>query len=95
MRQSSVRRVHVFYRGHVQGVGFRYTTRETAFALGLNCWVRNLPDGSVEVVCEGNEKELKDFLETMDNGFLSRYINDKEITWESTGQRLNGFEIKF
>ena len=50
---SEVTRVHVFVSGSVQGVFFRYETRERARSRGLAGWVRNLPDGRVEAVFEG------------------------------------------
>lgn len=61
-------RVHVIVRGVVQGVGFRYTTRERAHALGLNGWVRNRPDGSVEAEIEGNAASVDAMVEWMRQG---------------------------
>ena len=48
-------------RGHVQGVGFRYTTRQEAQRLGLSGWVRNCPDGTVEARATGTNDSLDDF----------------------------------
>lgn len=50
--------LHVRVTGIVQGVGFRWFVRERARRLGLDGWVRNLPDGSVEVVAAGPDAEL-------------------------------------
>ena len=55
-------RLHVRVTGVVQGVGFRWFVRERARRLGLAGWVRNLPDGSVEVLAEGDQGQL-DLLE--------------------------------
>lgn len=59
--QSQLIRAHVFVTGRVQGVGFRYSTVDTASQLGLTGWVRNLPDGRVEAVFEG----VRDIVEDM------------------------------
>ena len=51
-------RAHWIVRGHVQGVGFRYLTRERAAALGLGCKIWNRDDGAVECVAEGSAEAL-------------------------------------
>lgn len=58
-----MKRVHVHYSGRVQGVGFRYTAREVAQECRVVGWVRNLPDGRVELVAEGSEEALTRFLD--------------------------------
>ena len=59
------KRAHVFYSGRVQGVGFRYSAREVACGFEVTGFVRNLPDGRVELVAEGEEEEVKAFLEAI------------------------------
>ncbi len=91
----SFKRIHVIYSGKVQGVGFRYTARSIASQLGLNGWARNLRDKGVEVVCEGEEKKLKAFLDSIIEEFPKRYISNAEVNWEKPTNELNGFEIRF
>ena len=57
------RRIHVYYNGRVQGVGFRFTAERLAVDLGLTGWVKNMPDGRVELVCEGQEQKLHTILD--------------------------------
>ena len=91
----SHKRMHVFYSGHVQGVGFRFTARNVASRMGLTGWVRNLRDSKVELVCEGEEKDLKDFLNAVNNEFAGHYIVDTDITWEKSTQEFANFDIRF
>ena len=86
--------VRVYYSGKVQGVGFRYAAEEIARDLGLNGWVKNLPDGRVEVVAEADEEVLKDFLATI-NGRFSSFIRDADINWEAASGKFKEFGIKF
>ena len=89
------RRIHIFYSGRVQGVGFRYTAHSTASGLGLAGWAKNLKDGRVEVVCEGEEKKLKVFIDNMAKEFPSYYITDADIAWEEPTREFKGFDIRF
>ncbi|MCX5686720.1 MAG: acylphosphatase [Candidatus Omnitrophica bacterium] len=89
-----VRRLHAYYDGSVQGVGFRYTVQRSAEALGLAGWARNLPDGRVEVILEGTKADIKKFLQKIESVF-SQYIRDADVEWgEATGE-FNGFDIRF
>jgi acylphosphatase len=74
-----VKRVHIIYSGRVQGVGFRFTFREIALRLGVKGYVRNLPDGTVEAVCESS-KDVLDLLVKNVSCAMSYYITSANIT---------------
>ncbi len=59
---------HAFIGGEVQGVGFRYSAAREARRLGLTGWVRNLPDGEVEVWAQGDSTALDEFLDWLREG---------------------------
>jgi acylphosphatase len=86
------RQVHVFYSGSVQGVGFRYTAVDRAQDLGVGGWVKNLPDGRVEVVAQADEQVLQAFLERIKKDF-SRVIRDERVSWESALDTYKDFSI--
>ncbi|HDL09635.1 MAG TPA: acylphosphatase [Candidatus Omnitrophica bacterium] len=91
-----LKRVHVFYSGRVQGVGFRFTTERIALEMGdVYGWVRNLPDGRVEVVAEGEEERLNEFLRRIREGLLKRYIKREDVIWENYKGEFDDFEIRF
>jgi len=89
------KRAHVFYSGHVQGIGFRYTAQDIAEGLGLKGWVKNLSDGRVEIVADGDEEDLKDFLDKISKGQLGRYIKNADVSWEKPAKEFDSFEIAF
>jgi acylphosphatase len=65
---------HYLVRGLVQGVGFRYFALRQAQALGLRGWVRNLPDGAVEVVAEGADADLTELEARLREGPLASHV---------------------
>lgn len=88
------KRVHIFYSGRVQGIGFRFTTESFALDLGIVGWVKNLSDGRVELEAEGEVEKLKKFLEKVKD-YFNHYIKNIEIEWlEPTGE-YKDFEIRF
>jgi acylphosphatase len=87
-------RIHVYYNGRVQGVGFRYTALDIARRSGVSGWVKNLADGRVEILAEAEEAVLKSFLSTINEHF-SRYIQDADIAWEPAAGEFKDFNIKF
>ncbi len=64
----------IFYEGPVQGVGFRYTVKQIAKGYDVVGWVRNLPDGRVELQCSGEEEEVEAFLEAVVESQLKSHI---------------------
>lgn len=89
------KRLSVFWLGRVQGVGFRYTAESVALELGINGWVRNLPDGRVEALLEGPEKALKTLLDRIASGPMKSYIRGVEVHWEQPTGEFNDFQIRF
>ena len=89
------KRVHVYYSGMVQGVGFRFTAERIAGSLGLCGWVKNLFDGRVEVIAEGEEAELIDFLNKMKNGPMKHYITGADIAWQEATEEFTDFSVRF
>lgn len=89
------KRAHVFYSGRVQGVGFRYGVREVACGYEVTGFVRNLPDGRVELVVEGDEGETQAFLAAIRQSHLGGYIRGEDVSWSAATGEFNRFEIRF
>ena len=88
-------RVHVFYSGRVQGVGFRMTEEETARSFEVVGWVKNLRDGRVEVVAEAEEPALKRFLQALQDGPMKNFIQRTEIAWGVATEAFDEFETRY
>ena len=76
-----MKRMNAIVRGRVQGVGFRDATASTARALGLRGWVRNRPDGSVEVLAEGEGEALERLQAFLRTGPRFAEVTDLELSW--------------
>ena len=86
-------RLRVYYSGHVQGVGFRYSVKQLSLEFDVTGWVKNLPDGRVEMVVEGERDELETFQAAIPDAGLRRFIRETQSRWsEGTGE-FRGFEI--
>ncbi len=81
--------------GIVQGVGFRYFTRNEARSLGLGGWVCNRPDGSVEVQVEGEKNVLSRFESQLKQGPPSGEVNQVSRIDVDGDERFGEFEIRF
>ena len=88
-------RAHVFIEGLVQGVFFRANTRREALLLGLRGWVRNLPDGRVEAIFEGDEKDVERLIRWCRRGPTLAKVSDASVQWEEPENSFSDFRIKY
>ena len=86
-------RLHAIVHGDVQGVGFRYFVQRKAQQLGLSGWVRNNDDGSVELVAEGNRRELEDLKRVVEEGPRLARVDRVETRWSEATGNLGRFEL--
>ena len=89
-----MRRVHVVISGRVQGVGFRYHTRQTGERLALTGWVRNCPDGTVEVEAEGPGDSVEDLLAWLRTGPAGAHVEAARTT-DREAQGGAGFVVRY
>ncbi len=89
----SQKRVHLVVRGRVTGVYFRASAQREARQLGLTGWVKNRPDGSVELVAEGEEDQVKDFLAWSQTGPTTARVDRVETRWQSYTGEFSDFRI--
>jgi len=87
------KRMQVFYSGHVQGVGFRYTVKTVAWGFEVTGTVRNLQDGRVELVAEGSKDELEAFRQAVRKSGLENLIQHEAVGWDEARNDFRGFEI--
>jgi len=78
--------IEVSVSGKVQGVNYRTFVKETAGELGIRGYVRNVSDGSVEVVAQGEESELQSLIEQLWKGPFFASVDDVDATWHDTPQ---------
>jgi acylphosphatase len=86
-------RAHVFVSGTVQGVFYRANTRDTARDRGVDGWVKNLDDGRVEAVFEGNEADVEAMVEWCHEGSPAASVESVDVEYEAPAD-LDGFEIR-
>lgn len=88
-----VRRVHLRISGYVQGVSFRYYARQRAQSLGLSGWVRNCPDGAVEVVVQGNDDAVQQFVAWAHTGPAMARVENVSMDLEEPDESAHSFQI--
>jgi acylphosphatase len=87
--------LQVFYEGNVQGVGFRWSVRHAAMGFDVTGWVRNLPDGCVELQVSGEEDEVRAFLDRIAQGELHSLIHKQTESKLDKPVTARGFEIRY
>jgi len=88
-----LKQVSLVVRGRVQGVFFRASTQREARRLGLTGWVRNRNDGSVEVLAEGEEDELKELIGWANKGPTASRVERVDVRWRSFVGDFSDFRI--
>lgn len=88
-------RAHLLIDGRVQGVFYRAFARDTATRYGLSGWVKNLYDGRVEAVLEGNKEQIEKAVREYRKGPPGAAVSHIELTWEESKSLARGFEIKY
>lgn len=86
--------LQVFYEGNVQGVGFRWTVRHAATGFDVTGWIRNLADGRVELQVNGEENEVRAFLDRIAQGELHSLIHKQTENKLEKPVTARGFEIR-
>lgn len=88
------RRLHLFLSGRVQGVLFRQSAKEYADERGIRGWIRNAPDGSVEIIVEGQAETLERFLVWAKEGPEFAEVTRVRSEWSEPTGEFDGFEVR-
>jgi acylphosphatase len=94
MAEQEQARLHAIVEGRVQGVGFRVFVQEKAYDLGVNGWVRNRWNGSVEVLAEGERQKLEKLLRALQRGPAASSVYSVHTEWENASGEFNRFSIR-
>ncbi|MGD1858568.1 MAG: acylphosphatase [Leptolyngbyaceae cyanobacterium] len=89
-----MQRISIHVMGRVQGVGFRYHTQLEASRLGLTGYVRNLPNGSVEIIAEGTRQSLDQLTDWANHGPATAAVTQVEVSYAEANGEFSRFEIK-
>ena len=89
-----LKRLTAHFSGTVQGVGFRFTVQRIARRFDVTGFVRNLPDGRVELQAEGKETVLKDFMKAVLEGEMAPYIRETQAVWSEAEAAFQTFSIR-
>lgn len=89
-----MKRAHVWISGEVQGVFYRASTREQARQQGVAGWVRNLNDGRVEAVFEGQESALQSMVDWCHDGSPAADVTDVRVEWDEPVEGFDRFEVR-
>ena len=89
------KRIHIFITGRVQGVFFRQSTRVMAIKNNANGWVRNLDDGRVEIIAEGDESNIHALAEWCKTGPANSRVDKFELIDENSTGEFEIFEVRY
>jgi len=90
------KRIHIFVTGRVQGVFFRQSTRVMAIKNNVNGWVRNLDDGRVEIVAEGENQDIDNLADWCKTGPANSRVDKFELLDEENSDgEFENFEVRY
>ncbi len=87
------RRVHIVVSGRVQGVGYRASAFDKAESLGITGWVRNLPEGNVEILAEGDKPSIAAFIDWCASGPRWARVDDVQVSDEMPKGDSSGYSV--
>jgi len=90
----SVTAKHIIFKGNVQGVGFRFTAHAIASRCSVKGWVKNIPDGSVEMLAQGHSDNIQDCIDSLKDTYRDG-ITEVIITEIPVDANLKEFKITF
>lgn len=90
-----MKRAHIFISGRVQGVGFRHFTTVNARKYSVGGWVKNLPDGRVEAIFEGEEASVEQMIEACREGPRSARVADVSVHDEEPTGKFQSFKVRY
>jgi acylphosphatase len=93
--RPAVQRLHAMVYGRVQGVGFRFFVLQQAVGLGLSGWVRNIEDGMVEVLAEGETLSLAELLAALNRGPDAAFVRDVKVHYSPATGEFRDFDIRY
>lgn len=86
---------HIFVIGFVQGVGFRRYIKKKALSLGLKGWIKNLPDGRVEILAQGSKEDIAKLIKIAEKGNILSFVKGVVVDWQKDEENFSDFEILF
>jgi len=93
-----IKQAEIMVRGIVQGVNYRYNTKEIADKLGVVGWVKNMSDGSVKIIAQGEKEKIDEFLAWCKKGSDISKVEDVKIDWKELdegAETYDGFKIEY
>lgn len=85
---------HLIIKGFVQGVGYRKWARKMAQENGITGWVRNLPDGSVEALLQGEKEIIEKVIKDYKKGPFLSEVESVDVVWEDEKEKFSDFTIR-
>ncbi len=89
-----MQRAHIIVHGLVQGVFFRYNTKKEALSLGLKGYVRNTPNGSVEIVAEGSKDKINELINFCKSNPGASDVSKVDVKFEKASNQFKSFEVR-